>query len=357
MLARFELKDKLHWQVIDRLSLPYEPALRGRILACLKPESSNVLLLTEVHAEVGQAYANLVRRMQDEHSFDVVALSGQTVYHIPRVDPAMNWQVLSTLQLGEAAVVTESCGVSVVSDFRQGDMAAGGQGAPMVSFGDYMMFSEAGRARTVHNLGGISNLTYLPADGSPEQVFAFDTGPANCLIDEVVKQYCGLEFDAEGRSAASGQVHAPTLERLMQHPYLHLDLPKTTGRETFTLSELTSYLSDDLPAEDLVATLTAFTAHSVAEAYRTYLRNKTLDEIIVAGGGALNPVLMRHLRELMGVPITTFEDLGYESRDREALAFGVMAYFRLLGKPNTLPSATGARHAVVAGKLSIPALS
>ena len=357
VLARFEqddTEDKLRWEIIDRLSLPYKPELRERVLACLKVESSNILLLTEVHAEVGRAYADLVREMQTNHSFDAVALSGQTVYHIPRVDPAMNWQTLGTLQLGEAAIVTEACNIPVVSDFRQSDMAAGGQGAPMVSFGDYKLFSEAGRARTVHNLGGISNLTYLPANGEAERVFAFDTGPANCIVDEAVKKYYGLEYDKDGRIAASGQAHAPTLERLMQHPYLRLDLPKTTGRETFTLSELTAYLTDDVAAEDLVATLIAFTAHSVTAAYEHYVLDKGLDEIIVAGGGALNPVLMGHLRELLPVPVATFEDLGYQSRDREALAFGVMAYFRWLERPNTLPSATGARRAVVAGKVSVP---
>ena len=169
LLATFELTGgKLHWEVTGRLSRPYDSRLRERILRCLKPESSSVLLITEVHREIGDAYAGLVKEMQTGHTFDAVALSGGTVYHIPRADKSMNWQTPSTLQLGEAAMVAEACGLPVVSDFRQSDMAAGGQGAPMVSFGDYLMFSEAGKARTVHNLGGISNLTYLPADDRPE---------------------------------------------------------------------------------------------------------------------------------------------------------------------------------------------
>ena len=353
VLATFELiGGKLRWQVVARLSRSYSPELRERILQCLKPERSSVLLITEVHREIGNAYADLVKEMQTEHTFDTVALSGQTVYHIPRVDEAMNWQTPSTLQLGEAAVVAEACGLPVVSDFRQSDMAAGGQGAPMVSFGDYLMFSEAGKARAVHNLGGISNLTYLPADGDPDKVFAFDTGPANCLIDEAVKKYCGLEYDEGGRIAALGKVHRPTLDALMQHPYLHLALPKTTGRETFTLDALDNYLNADLEASDLVATLTAFTAHSVAHAYERHVRE--VDDVLVAGGGALNETLMAMLRDQLDAPITTFEDLGYRSRDREALAFGVMAYHRLHGLPNTLPGATGAKHAVVAGKISVP---
>ncbi len=263
----------------------------------------------------------------------------------------MDWQTPSTLQLGEAAVVAEVCGLPVVSDFRQSDMAAGGQGAPMVSFGDYLMFSEAGKDRTVHNLGGISNLTYLPADGDPEHVFAFDTGPASCLIDEAVKRHYGLEYDEGGQIAASGWVHVPTLDALMKHPYLSLPLPKTTGRETFTLDALDSYLHNDMKANDLVATLTAFTAHSIARAYDRYVGE--VDEILVAGGGALNETLMAMLRDHLFAPVTTFEELGYKSRDREALAFGIMAYQRLLGLSSTLPSATGAKHAVVAGKVSV----
>lgn len=359
VLAEFELKEgNLQWHIVDRLSTTYTPNLRQNILACLKVESSNVLTITEVHTEVGQAYASVVKEMQSKHQFDYVALSGQTVYHIPRVDQAMDWRTVSTLQLGEAAVVTENCNIPVVSDFRQSDMAAGGQGAPMVSFGDYQMFSKVGSSLSIHNLGGISNLTYLPAKteqaDTSTQVFAFDTGPASCLIDEAVKQHFGLEYDKDGLIAASGTVHVPTLESLMQHPYLSLPLPKTTGRETFTLDALENYLSADLEPKDLVATLTAFTAESIARAYRDYVLDKGLNEIYVAGGGAFNTHLMSLLRDLLNIPIKTFENLGYDSRDREALSFGVMAYFRVLGKANTLPSATGARKATVAGKISIP---
>jgi anhydro-N-acetylmuramic acid kinase len=343
----------LVWDVIDRLNLPYKPDLRERILQCLKPESSTIALTTQVHTEVGQAYAQLVDQMQQRCHFDLVALSGQTVYHIPRLDKGMNWRTISTLQLGEAAVVAERCQVNVISDFRQSDMAAGGQGAPMVSFGDYMMFSEKGKAKAIHNLGGISNLTYLPADASPDKVFAFDTGPASCLIDEAVKRSFGLEYDKDGKIAASGQVSKEVLERLMHHPYLHMALPKTTGRETFSLSELEKeHDFSRLSPADLVATLTAYTAKSIHKAYEEFVLPKGLDEILLAGGGALNPTLVDMLREKLPVPIKTFEQLGYQSRDREALAFGLMAYFAYHGLPNTLPSATGAKRAVSAGKLT-----
>ncbi|MCA9839774.1 MAG: anhydro-N-acetylmuramic acid kinase [Trueperaceae bacterium] len=354
VLAQFEWKNgQLSWEVQGRSSTNYPDSLRQRILACMKPESSSIVLTTQVHTEVGLAYARVVKTMQESYAFDLVALSGQTVYHIPRLDPAMNWQTVSTLQLGEAAIVAEHCHLTVVSDFRQSDMAAGGQGAPMVPFGDFMMFSEPGKAKAIHNLGGISNLTYLPASGKREDVVAFDTGPANCLIDEAVKRDFGLEYDANGELASLGKVDDSLLAELMQHPYLSLGIPKTTGREVFTLSEIEKhYTLKSLSPHDLIATLTAFSAQSIAKAYQDFVLGKGLDEIVLAGGGALNPTLISMLKKSLNVPIKTFEALGYNSKDREALAFGIMAYFAFHGAANTLPSATGAKRAVSAGKIS-----
>ncbi len=354
VLAEFSYKQgRLTWQVVERSSVSYEQELRKRILACMKPESSDIVLTTQVHTEIGLAYAHVVKALQKEFSFDLVALSGQTVYHIPRLDASMNWRTLSTLQLGEAAIVAEHCRLPVISDFRQSDMAAGGQGAPMVSFGDYMMFSEPQKARAIHNLGGISNLTYLPASGNSAEVFAFDTGPANCLIDEAVKREIGLEYDHEGQQAALGEVDEAVLAELMRHPYLSLGLPKTTGREVFTLTEIEQQTKlNHLSSHDLITTLTAFSAASIAKAYEDFVLAKGLDEILLAGGGAYNLTLIAMLKERLTIPIKTFEDLGYNSKDREALAFGVMAYFAYHGETNTLPSATGAKRAVSAGKLT-----
>jgi anhydro-N-acetylmuramic acid kinase len=354
VLVRLEqTEDNLNWQVLARESLPYKAELRERLHGAIKPETSNIVLITQLHAEVGVAYAEVVSRIQLQNKIDVVALSGQTVYHIPRVDEARGWHTVSTLQLGEAASVAERCSTTVISDFRQADMAAGGQGAPMVAFGDFKLFSEKGKSRAIHNLGGISNLTYLPNTGNPDEVFAFDTGPANCLIDEAVKRYFGLEYDEAGRLAASGFVDKGVLTELMKHPYFKQSLPKTTGRETFTLSDIEKTVAlEPLAPRDVMATLTAFTAETIAQAYRDFVLPKGLDDILVAGGGALNPTLVTMLRKRLHVPLKTFEDVGWESKDREALAFAVMAYFAHYGLANTLPSATGARRAVVAGKVS-----
>jgi anhydro-N-acetylmuramic acid kinase len=356
VLARLERRGgALDWQVLDRVSVDFPADLRARLLLAIQPGGADAIELTQLHAEVGEAYADLCADVATRHAVDLVALSGQTVYHIPRLEPERGWRTISTLQVGEPSRVLERCRVPVVSDFRQSDLAAGGQGAPMVPFGDLMLFGETGLRRAVHNLGGISNVTWLPGDLDPDAVRAFDTGPANCLIDEAMQATHGVDFDAEGAVAAMGRVDEPLLARLMDHPYLRLAPPKTTGREVFTLREVLPEGVEGREPADLIATLTAFTARSIAEAYRTWVLPAGLDEIVLAGGGALNPTLVRMLAAaLPQVPVRTFEDLGWRSKDRETLAFAVMAYGAWYGLPNTLPSATGARRAVVAGRLLRP---
>lgn len=376
VVARLHLRpDGLDWKVLGRKSRPYPAELRRRLLLALKPETSDVSLITQLGAEVGHAYAEVAAELAHEaeaaQPVELIALSGQTVYHIPREDEARRWQTVSTLQLGESAFVAERCKVPVMSDFRHADVAAGGQGAPLVPFGDLLLYREPGVNRAVHNLGGISNLTYLPADGDGDKVFAFDTGPANCLMDEAAARFAGLDYDREGRFAAAGKIDEGVLKRWLEHPYLRLPPPKTTGRELF---ELDVFLPLETAAEgvaslqhrwvpvagmatsesetaDLLATLCAFTAESIAAAYRDFVIPRGLDEILLAGGGAHNPTLVGMLRERLSLPVRTFAELGYDARDREALAFAVMAYCGFHGVPNILPSATGARRAVVAGKL------
>ena len=354
VLVQLERREGLEWRLLARHGLPYAPELRERLSAAIRPAGADVVELTQLHAEVGGVYAEVVRAVQAQHEVDLVALSGQTVYHIPVVDAGRGWRTISTLQLGEAAVVAERCAVPVVSDFRQADLAAGGGGAPMVSFGDLELFATPGRARSVHNLGGISNLTYLPADGDPNRVLAFDTGPANCLLDEAAKRYFGLEYDEGGKLAAGGEVDDSLLASLLAHPYFALRPPKTTGREVFALAELPQLAAlDALEPQDALATLSALSAESIARAYREFVPQE-VSEVLLAGGGALNETLVGMLRARLSLPVTTFEAQGWQSKDREPLAFAVMAFYALHGLPNTLPSATGARHAVVAGKLSRP---
>ncbi len=343
--------------VIERASVPYPTELRARLVAALVEGAADVRELTQLHAEIGLAYAEACGDLTDRHPVDLVALSGQNVYHVPRVDEQRGWRTRATLQLGEASFVLERCRVPIACDFRQSDVAAGGQGAPLVSFGDLVLHQRAGTARALHNIGGIANLTWLPPVFKPASVIAFDTGPGNCLIDEAVARTSAAEFDDDGRLAAAGSVDGVLLAALMRHPFLTLPFPKTTGREVFALAQLEQDLDvrfDHLAAVDLVATLTAFTAASVAHAYDQVRRGRPLDEVLLAGGGAANPTLVSMIRARLDVPVRTFEELGMASKDREALAFGVMAYLGFHGRAGTLPSATGARRAVIAGKYLWP---
>lgn len=353
---------ELRWEVLDRSSHDYPVDLQGALKAALQPQSSDVVLLTELHQLVGQVYARVTAAAQDAALaagtglIELVALSGQTVYHIPRPDPQRRWSVKSTLQLGEAAVVTQTCGVTTVSDFRQSDLAAGGQGAPLVSFSDHLLYSRPGTTRAVLNLGGIANLTLLPADGDPEGVRAFDTGPGNCLIDEAAQRFLDRQRDEDGVAAAGGTVDQRAMARLLADPYFLLPAPKTTGREYFMLDWALErgWPSGDPPAAaDLLATLTELTAASVAMAVEQHFEG-VVDEVLIAGGGARNRELLTRLRDRLSVPAPTFGELGYDDKDRETLAMAVMGYYAYHGEPNVLPSATGARRPVVAGKLCRP---
>lgn len=357
---------RLLWDVLDRSATPYPASLRERLTAAIDPARSGIVLITELHQVVGQFYAQVVRAAQQAaasrgggpHTVELVALSGQTIFHIPRPDPARGWTTKSTFQIGEAAVVTETCRLTTVAEFRQSDIAAGGQGAPLVSFSDHLLYSQPGVGRAVLNLGGLANVTYLPANGDAAGVVAFDTGPASCIIDEAVQRFLGEEFDEGGRVAASGSVDSTALQRLLDDPYFALSIPKTTGREVFFLDAALQrgWPSGDLPATpDVVATLTAMTALSVGAAASDELVPRGLDEVLVAGGGARNLELMRLLREVLPVPTRTFAELGFDDKDRETLAMAVMGYMALHGQPNVLPSATGARGPVVAGKIGRPA--
>jgi anhydro-N-acetylmuramic acid kinase len=286
-----------------------------------------------------------------------VASHGQTVSHTPSSRP-----FAATLQIGEPSLIAQRLGVPVVSDFRAADMSAGGQGAPLVPYVDWCLLTHPTRSRAIQNIGGIGNVTYLPADAAPEQVLGFDTGPGNMLIDAAAAWFSNgtLNFDKVGQIAASGTVDYDLLVWLLEHPFLAQQPPKSAGREEFGKE---FFDREILPrqehwsrerAKDVVATLTAFTAYSIFEAYRSFLPTMP-DELIVGGGGARNPTLMRMLTEkFSGVLVTGHEAFGIDSEAKEALAFAVLANETLLGKPANLPSVTGASKPVILGKITVP---
>ena len=342
-------------RVLEHVYTPYPDDLRAAVLeACQLDARSEVSTssLTQLHFWLGEFLAGAARPFAV--SADLISSHGQTVYHIPRLDESRGWRTRSTLQLGEAALIVEATRKPVIADFRPADLVAGGQAAPLVPFADRVFFAQAGVKRAVHNLGGISNLTYLPgleADG----VIAFDTGPANCLIDEAVSRL-GKRFDEGGLIAAGGRVEHGLLEVWARDEYLKLPPPKSTGREVWNLQRLQGVF--ELEPKDIVSSVTAFSGRTVAEAYQRFVVQHGLDEVVVAGGGAYNPVLMNTIRVgLDGIPVLTFEDkgwdaFGFNATTREAAAFALLGYYAYQGWPNTLPHTTGAHRAVIAGKLS-----
>jgi anhydro-N-acetylmuramic acid kinase len=336
--------DRLVLTPLGLLSHPYPPSVRDELAASLPPASTSMEQVCRLDTGIGQAFAEVARQAIEQlcggHA-DLIVSHGQTVFHW--VDGAA---VRGTLQLGQPAWIAEVTGTTVVSDLRTRDVAAGGQGAPLVSIIDVLWLRGRPGVPIALNLGGIANITVV--HGEP---VAFDTGPANALIDAVVTDLTGRPFDADGAMAARGQVHGELLKRLLAEPYYAQSAPKSTGKELFNLAYLARALEglSEIPADDLVASVTALTARTVADAVRRYGGT----EVIASGGGIRNPVLMHQLAsELGSVPLRSTDELGLPSAAKEAYAFAVLGFLTVNGLGGTVPSCTGARHTSVLGSIT-----
>ena len=330
------------------------PDIRARLFALFEPDAS-LDEFSRLNVVLGEAFAEaaldvIAAAGRAPSEVDLIGSHGQTVRHLPFDRPP------STLQIGEPAVIAQRTGITTIADFRPADMAVGGQGAPLVPLADDLLFGHTERGRLLLNIGGIANVTVLPAGGGPEAVRAFDLGPGNMLIDGAVAHVTGgrERFDAEGRMAAQGKVDPQLLERLCRHEFLQRPPPKSTGREEFGSRFLASLLQEGgLAPEDLVATLTAFTARAiVAGIERFVLPRGEFSEMWVSGGGVHNRELMGALRAgLAPLRVESLAGLGISPDAREALTFAVLANETLAGRAGNVPSATGARQAVVLGKI------
>lgn len=294
---------------------------------------------------------------------DLIGSHGQTIYHQGVASRFLGARVASTLQIGEPAIIAARTGVPVVADFRPADMAAGGQGAPLVPFIDYLLYRDEKLGRVALNIGGIANATIVPPGADSGDVLAFDTGPGNMIVDALVKHATNgrATFDRGARIALSGQTIPALLTRLMRDSYLRGRPPKTAGREQFGESYAGQIIAwgkkHRAKAADLVRTATVFTSLSIADALRRFVpRGVKIDELIVAGGGANNPVMMAELAALLpGLDIIPAGRFGVPAEAKEAFAFAILAYEAYHGRANNLPSATGAKRPVVMGKLTLPA--
>jgi anhydro-N-acetylmuramic acid kinase len=316
---------------------PYSEVVRSAILAVDRPKG-----LSYWNFQLGELFARAVQRAVRRYGpVELIGCHGQTIYH----EGGAN-----TLQIGEAAVVAERTGVPVISNFRARDIAAGGQGAPLVPYVDYLLFRHPKRARIALNIGGIANITVIPAGASPGDVVAFDTGPGNMVIDALAREM-GLPCDRGGRIAASGRVDRALLDELLADPYYRRQPPKSAGREQYGAEFVARLKKSRVPMRDLIATATVLTAATVAIGVGMHSRFPT--DLIVSGGGVHNPQIMAHLAGFLpGVAISTSTDHGIDADAKEAIAFAVLAHQTWRKRPSNLPSATGARHAAVLGSVT-----
>jgi len=334
---------------------PFRTDLRQSIFNVFTGRTSDVCQMNFVLGQMFGTAAHQIARQATVpmEEVDFIASHGQTVYHVP----GGQQMVRSTLQIGEGAVIAELTGRVTVTDFRTRDIAAGGDGAPLVPYVEYLLFQDKAVRRAMVNIGGICNITRLDED--LDNVIAFDTGPGNALIDEVARRlFKDVPFDLDGKLAAQGKVDTPLLDELMRHPYFQKSPPKSTGRELFGAG-FAKKLLERFPADrpfDLIATVTAFTAQSLKDAVERYVLSwSPLDEIVFSGGGAHNPTLMKMIEErCKGIRIRTSDEFGIGIDAKEAIAFAVLGNETLHGRPGNVPRATGASKPVILGKLSMP---
>ena len=350
----------LSWSLLAFSTTAYDEVRRKTILEALEEGTPDTLC--RLHVSLGEWFASAVHDVceaagVESRELAAIGSHGQTVWHIPPSDVLGG----ATLQLGDAATLAERTGAPVISDFRSRDVAAGGHGAPLVPWLDQLLFSAVDRRRAIQNLGGMANVTWLPPTSSPEPVIAFDTGPGVVLIDGAVRRASdgALPYDRDGVMALRGQVDESLLTELLDDAYFRAPPPKSTGREHFgrvLLDRVAEGLNPGTDEEawcDLVATLTAFTARSIAEAYRSWVLPRGLDEIFLVGGGTNNPALVQAItRELAPVPVRDGGDLGVDPDAREALAFAFLAWAHLHQITGNIPSVTGAEAPRVLGSLT-----
>ena len=353
----------LRVELVAFVSRDFDAPLRERILAVASGQPCTTRDLTLLSACLGQLYASCCLAACEEarlapEQIDLVASHGQTLWHAPMPEAYLGRMLTGTLQLGEPSYINEALGCPVVSDFRVRDMAAGGQGAPLVPYTEFLLYRRADAAVGLQNIGGIGNLTVLPPDCTLADVTAFDTGPGNMVIDALAARVTGgcLTYDEDGRLAARGTVSAPLLAWLLEDDYLRQPPPKSTGRERYGAAYVQRLLGQAarhaLTDADLLATATRFTAECIrlgVEAAGCRPRR-----LIVGGGGSKNPTLMGMIAEaLPDIEVLRQEDLGLSSQAKEAVAFAILGNEFLFANPGNVPSATGARHPVVLGKLSL----
>ncbi len=341
-------------------TVPYPEKVRQTILS-VSNAPTHTAIISRLNFLLGELYAQALiettrRARIPVDSIELIGSHGQTIFHEGAPVPFLGRRIASTLQIGEAAVLAERTGIPVVADFRPRDIAAGGRGAPLVPYVDYLLFRHRRRGRVLLNIGGIANITAIPPAARPQDVIAFDTGPGNMVVDALAQHHTKgrWKFDRDGRLAARGRLNRELLDRLLDDPYLRQPPPKSAGREQYGREFVGRLLETGLPLPDLIATATAFTAAAVAVGIERFVRPRMpVHELIASGGGVHNPRMMAQLTAFLpGVRVAQTGDFGVDPDAKEAIAFAVLAYETWKRRPANLPAATGARRPVVLGKIS-----
>ncbi len=338
--------------------------LRRAVLAAMNAQSTSTAELARLNWRLGLAYAEAVEETKRRHKVqpDLVGCHGQTLYHQPRSEAYAGRRFACTWQAGEAQAIAAALRVPVVSNFRPADMLAGGEGAPLVPLLDYVLFADTRRGRVLQNIGGIANLTAIPAAAAPDAVIAFDTGPGNMVIDWLAQKLFNKPYDRDGALAATGAVIAPVLAEALRNPYYRMKPPRTAGREQFGREYATKFLAacrrHSANNNDALATATALTAETIARSYARFVRPRMKGQgidFLVSGGGARNRTLMAMLAarlEPLGCELAATGEFGMPVEAKEAAAFALLAWQTWHRLPGNLPAATGARRAVVLGQVT-----
>jgi anhydro-N-acetylmuramic acid kinase len=337
----------------------YPEQVRKHILEISEQKTCKAEDISQLNFVIGNLFADAVIKLCRKSQIGLKTISligshGQTIYHNPK------GKIRSTLQIGESSVIAYKTGITTVSDFRTKDVAADGQGAPLVPFADYRLFRDRRKNRAVQNIGGIANVTFLPANCKLNDVIAFDTGPGNMIIDRIINIYSKgkLHYDKNGKIAAEGKINEKLLNEMMKHSFLRKLPPKSTGREEFgeiyTNDLIKKAKKLSMSFKDILATATAFTVVSIADAYKRFLP-KMPDEIILCGGGARNKTLTNMLKiDLKKTTIRFSDDFGINCDAKEAVSFAILAWANVKGIKNNIPAVTGAKESLVLGKIVLP---
>ncbi len=351
-------------EVLRFITFPYPPGCKEKILEVSAPGRGAVDDICRMNVVIGEIFAEAALTLIREAGLsppqiDLIGSHGQTIHHLPNEIEMFGYKIRATLQLGEPSVIAKRTGIVTVADFRPADLALGGQGAPLVSYFDFILFRSTEKHRALLNLGGIANFTILEKNCRIEDVIAFDTGPANMLIDALMQRMFNEPFDRDGRAAQAGRVSEELLAIALSHPYFKKPPPKSTGREEFGADVCSQFLQNALrmnvPPNDMIATAAELTARTVWQNYRDFVEpNITVDEVIVSGGGAKNGFIMNSLREKFhGVEVKLIDDFGIPSDAKEAVCFAVLANETIAGNPSNVPAATGAGQPTVLGKICL----